>query len=109
MRDVIQKIIATESEARQKVQAAESEAERIILESRKHAQELVEAARQTALLDAVNILTAALEKAEAEKKQRLADAAAEMDNQIRLDGKTMRHAVNAVVAACTLACNHPSK
>jgi vacuolar-type H+-ATPase subunit H len=96
MRDVIQRIIAAEAEARQRVQAANSEAERILSEARKRAQELVAAARQTARLDAEKMLATTLQTAAAEKKERLAHAAAEIETQVRVDEATARQAVEAV-------------
>ncbi len=95
MRDVIQKIMATETEARQRVQAAKAEAERILSEARKRAQELVAAARQTARLDVEKMLATTLKTTEAEKKERLAHAAAEIETQVRVDEATVRAAADA--------------
>jgi vacuolar-type H+-ATPase subunit H len=97
MRDVIQKIIATEAEAKQRVQAAKLEAERILSEARKRAQELVAVARQTARLDAEKMLATALQAAEAEKKNRLGSAAAEIETQVNVDETTVRQTAEAVV------------
>lgn len=96
MRDVIQKIIVTETEARQRVQAARAEAERILSEARAHAQEIVEAARQSARLEADEVLTEALRNAETEKKRRLARVAAEIEAQIHIDDATARQMTDAV-------------
>jgi len=96
MRDVIQKVIATEAEAKQRVQAAKSEAERILSEARKRAQELVAAARQTARLDAEKMLATTLQTAAAEKQERLTHAAAEIETQVRVDEATARQAVEAI-------------
>jgi vacuolar-type H+-ATPase subunit H len=51
MRDVIQKVIATEAEAKQQVLAARSEAERILSETQKRAQELTAGARSAVQLE----------------------------------------------------------
>lgn len=101
MRDVIQKIIATETEARQRVQTARAEAERILSDARKRAQALVVDAGQTARLDAEKMLATALQAAETEKKERLAHIAAEVETQISIDNTTVQQAIAAVIAACT--------
>jgi vacuolar-type H+-ATPase subunit H len=108
MRDVIQKIIATEAEAKQRVQAAYSQAERILSEARKCAQEQVAAARQSARLDADKMLATAVQTAKAEKKQRLVRAAAEIETQVRVDEATARQAVEAVTR-CVCGLYQPTR
>jgi len=108
MRDVIQKIIATEAQARQKVQAANSEAERILSEARRDTQELVTAARQTARLAAEKMLATTLQTTEAEKQERLAHAAAEIETQVKVDEATVRQAVEAVVR-CVCGLSGPTR
>jgi len=96
MRDLIQKVIATEAEAKQQVQSARIEAERISTEARKRAQDLVTAARQAAQLEADKILAAGLHAAEVEKHQRLARATAEIETQIQLDEATLQQVAETV-------------
>ena len=96
MRDVIQKVVATEAEAKRMVQAAQSEAERILLEARKRAQELMAAAQWEARLEAEKIFAAALQAAEAEKQEKLASTAAEINTRVCLDEGTVRQAAEAV-------------
>jgi vacuolar-type H+-ATPase subunit H len=96
MRDAIQKVIATEAEAKQKVQAARSESELISSGARKHAQELVTMARQTARLETDKMLATALQAAEVEKQRRLAHATAEIETQINVEPATLRQAAEMV-------------
>ena len=97
MRDIIQRIIATESEARLTVEAARAEADRILSDAQKKGHDVVERARQEALIEAERIVETALEAAEREKQYRLADAAAEIESQIQLEPATRKWAVEGVV------------
>jgi vacuolar-type H+-ATPase subunit H len=97
MRDVIQKIIATESEAKLIVEAARTEADRILSEAQKKGRDIVEKSRQEALIEAGKILETAIETAEREKKRRLSDAASEIENQIQLDSASSKLAIEGVV------------
>jgi vacuolar-type H+-ATPase subunit H len=97
MRDVIQKIIATESEAKAIVEAARAEADRILSDARKKGQDIVERALQEARVEAEKIVEAAIEGAEREKEKRLTHAAAEIETQIQLDQKSRQWAVEGVV------------
>ncbi len=96
MRDVIQKVMATEAEAKRMVLAARSEAERILSEAQKRAQELTTAARLAARLEAERILEPALQAAEAEKQERLVRSAAEIEIQVRVDEAAVRQAAQAL-------------
>lgn len=97
MQDVIQKIVATEDEARVIVDAARAEADRILSEAQKKGHDLVERARQEAHIESEKILEAAGEAAEQEKRSRLADAATEIENQIQLEPDSRKWAVEGVV------------
>jgi vacuolar-type H+-ATPase subunit H len=97
MRDVIEKVIATEGEARQIVETAKNEADRIWSEVQKKAQEIVERARREARAEAEAIVAAAVEEAEREKQDRLARAATEIENQVQLGAEDRRSAVEGVV------------
>ena len=97
MRDVIQKIVATENEAKCVVDAAKVEAERTISDAQKKGRDIIERSRQEALAEAGRIVEAAVEEAEREKQRRLADAADGMENQIRLDTATREWAVEEVI------------
>ena len=104
MRDVIQKIIATESEAKLTVEAARAEADRILSDAQKKGHDVVERARQEALSEAGKIVEAAVEAAELEKQRRLTDAAAEIENQVQLEPARRKLAVEGVVRC---VCKQP--
>jgi vacuolar-type H+-ATPase subunit H len=104
MRDVIQKIIATESEARFTVEAARAEADRISSDAQKKGHDVVERARQEALIEAGRIMDASLEAAELEKQHRLTDAAAEIESQIQLEPASRKKAAEGVVRC---VCRQP--
>ena len=97
MRDVIRKIIATEADAKQRVQAARSEAERILAAAQKRAQELTAVAQREVQTEARNLLAAAWTDAEKEKQARLAQVAAVIEKQVRLDETARQQTVVAVV------------
>ncbi len=97
MRDVIQKIIATENEAKAVVETARAEADRILSDARKKGQDIVERARQEASGEAESIVEASVEAAEREKEHRIAHAAAEIESQIQLDQNSRQWAVEGVV------------
>lgn len=97
MRDVIQKIVGTENEARLTIEAARTEADRILSEAQKKAQDITERARQEVFAEAQRIIEAAVKKAEHEKQARLADAVAKVESQIQLDSKSRKSAVAEVV------------
>jgi vacuolar-type H+-ATPase subunit H len=104
MRDVVQKILETEGEARQLVETARTEADRISSDARKKGQEIVEQARHEALLEAEKIVEAAVESAEREKQDRLSRAAAEIESQVRIEATTRQWAVDEVVRC---VCGQP--
>jgi hypothetical protein len=101
MRDVIEKIIATESEAKLIVDAARTEADRILADGQKNGHEVVERARQATLIEAERIVEAAIETAEQEKQHRLADAAVEIEKQIQLEPAIKKWAIEGVVQCVT--------
>ena len=97
MRDVIQKIIATESEAKLIVEAARAEADRILSDAQAKGNDIVERARQEALIEAGKILETAVETAELGKQHRLADFASEIEKQIQLNPESRKSAIEGVV------------
>lgn len=97
MRDVIQKIISTESEAKLTVEVAKAEAERIISDAQKKGDDLAKQARQEALAEANKILDASVEEAEQKKQDQLAHAISEIEKQIRLDPTIREWAVEGVI------------
>ena len=97
MRDVIQKVIAAEAEAKRILGAGRAEGDRILSEARQQAQELAARSRQEARAEAGRILESAVQEAEGEKQKRLSRSIAEIEAQIHLDEATRQHAVDAVV------------
>jgi vacuolar-type H+-ATPase subunit H len=97
MRDVIQKIIATENEAKLLVEKANAEADRILSDAQKKGQSMVDRAREEALFEAERIMEAAIEGAEREKQDRLAQIAAEIERDIQLDQERRESVVEGVV------------
>jgi len=104
MRDVIQKVIATEAEAKSMVEAARTEAGRITAEAQKQAETLIGRARQEARVEMEKILATALQEAEREKQELLARATVEMESQIRFDQGTRERAAKAVLRC---VCGQP--
>jgi len=97
MREIIQKIIATESEAKLTVEAARAESDRILSEVQKKGHDLIEQARLETLIEADKIMEAAVKTAEVEKQRRLTDAAAEIESQIRLDPAGKERVIKEVI------------
>jgi vacuolar-type H+-ATPase subunit H len=97
MRDVIQKVIATETEAKRLVEAAEADAERIGAAAQQRAQDLLAEARQKAREEADQIMANATRIAGQEKQERLARAMAEIESEIRMDETTKQRAVAGVI------------
>jgi vacuolar-type H+-ATPase subunit H len=97
MHEVIQQIIATESEAKAIVETARVEADRILSETRKKGQDIVEQVYRQTRVEAATIVEAAVETAEWEKKKRLTHAAAEIEKQIQLNQDSRQRAVEGVV------------
>ena len=97
MREVIQKVIAAEAEAKHIREAAHTEAERILAEARQRALETTEAARKEARLAAEQRLEAGDREALAQKTDRLARATAEIETHVRLDDSERQRAAEAAV------------
>jgi vacuolar-type H+-ATPase subunit H len=97
MREVIQKVIATETDAKQLVQAAQTEADQLLNSARLRARDLADQAHGEAKLEAEIFLAATEAEATREKADRLADAAAEINTNIRLDAAIAQPAVEAGV------------
>lgn len=97
MRDVIQKIVATEAEAKRTVEEARAQADHILSEARKKAQDIAAQAHLEAIAEAECIVAAAVEDAEKEKEERLARAAAKIAKQAGIDEADRRRIVERVV------------
>jgi vacuolar-type H+-ATPase subunit H len=97
MREVMQRVIETEGEAKGIVEAAKAEADRISLDAQMKAQEIVEKARYEAVGEGEKIVSAAVESAEREKKERIAKAVEETGSTIKIEGDTREWAVGEVI------------
>lgn len=97
MRDVIQRVIATEAEAKEIVAAARVEAQRIVSGARHQAEAVLDGAREEARQEAEQLLTAALRQAGQEKQERMARVRCEIEQEIRLDPEPRRRLVTEVI------------
>jgi vacuolar-type H+-ATPase subunit H len=104
MREVIHSVMAAEGEAKEIVAAARTEAEHSSSDAQKQRQDLLGRTDNEARAEAGRIVAAAVEAAELEKAQRLADMAVEIEAEVGLDDVTRQGAVAAVVrCVCRLA------
>jgi vacuolar-type H+-ATPase subunit H len=97
MREVMQKIVATEAEAKRMVQAAQAEAERLLSDARKQAKVLIEHARAETRVESQNVLATAEMLATQEKARRLEKIRTEINSQIQLDAATAQQITDAAV------------
>ncbi|MCX5655110.1 MAG: PTS sugar transporter subunit IIA [Planctomycetota bacterium] len=97
MREVIQKMVEAESEAKRVLQAATAEADHVLADARRQAQGLLEQSRREARAEAARTVEAAVQQAEREKKDLLAKEIVAVETETRLDDATRRAAVEAVV------------
>ena len=97
MRDVIQKVIATEAEASRMVQSARTEAGNLLADARIQAGSLVDQARNDAQVDAGKIVAAAELQAEQEKAGRRTLAADEIEKSVNLEETRVQRAVEATL------------
>jgi vacuolar-type H+-ATPase subunit H len=104
MRDVIQKIIAAENEAKLIVETAKAEADRILSDAQKKGQDMVDRAREEAFAEAERIVEAAIEGAEREKRDRLTQIAAEIERDVQLDQERRESVVEGVIRC---VCGQP--
>jgi vacuolar-type H+-ATPase subunit H len=97
MRELIQKVMAEEANAKRLVEAANAEAETILREAGQRAEMIVATARRQAATQARMKVEAAVEAAEKEKQELLARAVADIRGQVQMDPVTLERTVNAVV------------
>jgi vacuolar-type H+-ATPase subunit H len=97
MRDVIQRVIASEAEAQQIVAAARLQAAEIVGAARKAAEELRTRANREAGAEAEQILVDAGHSSESEKRERVARATAKIAVEIQLTPELRRRVVAEVV------------
>ncbi len=97
MREVIQRVIETEGEAKHMVEAARQEAERLLATAQTEAQAILTRARAETRAQAEKLIDSAVQQAQAEKKQLLAKADLEIREALQLDATTREQIVHAVV------------
>ena len=104
MREVIQGLLAAEGEARSLVQSARAEADGLVSDAEKRARDLAAESRQAARAEAAQTIASAVAAAQREKKQRLEQAAAEIQSQVCMD-EAMRNRYADAVVRCI--CGQP--
>lgn len=97
MREVIQKVMAGEAEAKRILESANAEADGILKEAGQQVRDIAARARTEAAQRATMEVEAALKAAEQEKQVLLARAVAKNRVQVQLDPITLEKIVNAVV------------
>lgn len=97
MRDVVQKMVEAEAEAKRILAQAQAEADRILAEARAKAQEIAGHHREELREQTTQIAEKAIQAAEAERRERLARAATKIEAEVRLDDAVRKEAVNAVI------------
>jgi vacuolar-type H+-ATPase subunit H len=97
MRDVIQKVIEAEGEAKLILKSTREEAEYVLAAARQRAQGIVEQARRETRTEADQILARAEDDVTRQKQERLEQAGRDIQEQIRLDDATRLNAVSAVL------------
>ncbi|MEN6615735.1 MAG: V-type ATPase subunit subunit G family protein [Syntrophorhabdus sp.] len=105
MRDVIQKIVATENEAKRTIEEARAQADRIIFEARMQAQDITARALQDASGEASRIVEEATAAAENKQQEILNNAVARIDSQVHIDDTVRKQIIDDIVK---LVCGrHP--
>ncbi len=97
MRDVVQKIVATENQGKRIVEEARAEADRIVAEARKQTQDIGVKAYQDAGREAQGIIAKAVESAEGQKQKSLADASAAIEREVVIDEGSRQKIVDEII------------
>jgi len=97
MRDVIERIIATEGEAKAAIEAANAEADSILNNAQKKGRDILEQARLEAQIGAEKILESKIKTAESEKQNLLERAITRIEREIVLKPETRQQAVDWIV------------
>ena len=101
MREIIQKVIATENEAKQQLAAAKAEAGRLEANARLQARQQLDDAHAAGKHEAAAILAAAEAGAAREKAGQLAQVTTEINATLRWDATMTRQIVAAALAGIT--------
>ncbi|HOJ42852.1 MAG TPA: hypothetical protein PK800_01905 [Syntrophorhabdaceae bacterium] len=97
MKEVIEKIVSTENEAKSIIEGAKIEADRIISEAKRKAQDIIEKTKRDAIIEAQKIIDLAIEKAQQEKEKRLIEKAREIKSQFVLNEEARQKAIDWIV------------
>jgi vacuolar-type H+-ATPase subunit H len=107
MRDVIQKVLEAEDEAKRMLEQARQEAAQIEAQARKEAQAIQARMERESRAEAGRILEEATRAAEREKQERLTDATREINDQVRLSKALKQRAVQEVIR-CVRSWHEPA-
>lgn len=97
MREVIGKVVETETQASRLVEAARREAEAILSKARREAEDIAARVRQATQSEIQQMLTEEALAARTEKEAQLRDCAAELESRIRVRDSDKHEAVMTVV------------
>jgi vacuolar-type H+-ATPase subunit H len=97
MHDVVKLVLQAEAQARRILEDAEAEAERLGADARSRAQEIVQTMRRETAEQADAIVTTAEQEALRERRQRLAQAAVEIETAVQLDRPSAQAVVDGVI------------
>ncbi|MCX7965200.1 MAG: hypothetical protein N2596_01045 [Syntrophorhabdaceae bacterium] len=97
MKEVIERIVSTESEARSIIEKAKTEGDQIIAEAKRKAQDMIEKAKRDAVIEAQNIINSAIEKAEKEKEKMLIQKSQEIKGQFFLSEEAKQKTVEWII------------
>jgi|OpeIllAssembly_1097287.scaffolds.fasta_scaffold674719_2 vacuolar-type H+-ATPase subunit H len=104
MREVIQKVLAEEAEAKGILASAHVKADGIIKAAAEQATDLVARAQKEASAEARMKVAVAIQSAEKERTSRLSQALAEIRQQVQLEPAVTGTIVNAVVRCVAGQC-----
>jgi vacuolar-type H+-ATPase subunit H len=97
MREIIQKIIASENEAKEIVEEAGIEADRILANARRRASEILDQALAEARAETKKIVEEATKVAEEEKQRRLEEARDRLEREVSMDEAARELSIQEVV------------
>ena len=97
MRDVIQKIVATENQAKRIVEDGRTQADRILLEARKKAQDITAKAYQDAGREAQEIIAEAAREAEGERQKTLNEALETLEREVIIDERSRQKIIDEII------------
>jgi vacuolar-type H+-ATPase subunit H len=97
VRDVIQKIVATENQAKRIVEEARAQADRVLAEARKQAQDISMKAYQDAGRQAQEIVNEAIRAAEDQKQESLAKASEAIEREVFIDEGLRQKIVEEII------------